>query len=225
MKPPIYIVATPIGNMSDISMRAISVIKNSDCIVCEDTRRTKSLLKKLEIPADKRFFSLFKGVEKKRSSAIIEKISECKLVSFVSDSGTPLVSDPGNLFIREAIKKGFDVFSIPGASAVLSALVVSGFDCENFVFSGFLPRKKGEIRKKLSPLKELPYTLVFFISPHRLEKEIEALCEFFPKRDAVLVRELTKKFEEKIRGKLEDILKLVRGKKLKGEFVIVISGR
>ncbi len=225
MKPPIYIVATPIGNLSDISERAISVIKNSDCIVCEDTRRTKSLLKKLGITTDKRFFSLFKGVEKKRTSSIIEKISVCKLVSLVSDSGTPLVSDPGNLFIREAIKEGFDVFSVPGASAVLSALVVSGFDCENFVFSGFLPRKKGEIRKKLLPLKELPYTLVFFISPHRIEKEIEALCEFFSQRDAMLVRELTKKFEEKIRGKLKDILEAVKGKKLKGEFVLVISGR
>ncbi len=221
----LFIVSTPIGNIKDITLRAIDTLKESDCIICEDSRRTKKLFSLLGIELNKKFFTIYKGVEKRRAEAVLNKIAECRKVSFVSDAGTPLVSDPGNYFVREALRRGFEVYPVPGASSVLSALVVSGFDCDHFVFSGFLPQKIGKARKEIELLKELPYTLVFFISPHRAVKEISLLEEFFSDRNSVLIREITKKFEEKTRGKLLEIKNYIEGKKLKGEFVLVIEGK
>ncbi len=216
----LFVVSTPIGNLKDITLRAIETLKEVDFIICEDTRVTGNLLKHYEI--SKELISLNAFNESQKLYYIIEKILSGKSAALVSDSGTPTISDPGNRLISEAIKNHVDVISIPGASAVVAALSISGLPTDSFVFEGFLPQKKGR-QKKLKQLSEEERTIVLYESVYRIEKLLDELIEYMPERYTVICRELTKKFEECWRGYPSEIKSLLSGKTIKGEFVIVIA--
>jgi 16S rRNA (cytidine1402-2'-O)-methyltransferase len=216
----LYIVSTPIGNLGDITFRAIETLKNVDLIACEDTRITSNLLKYFEI--NKELLSLNAFNETNKLGIVIERILSGKSVALVSDSGTPTISDPGNRLISEALKNGIDVISIPGPSAIISALSISGLPTDSFVFEGFLPQKKGR-QKKLKQLFDEERTIVLYESVYRIEKLIEELNEYMPERFVVVCRELTKKFEECWRGFPSEIIDSLQSKTIKGEFVVVIA--
>jgi 16S rRNA (cytidine1402-2'-O)-methyltransferase len=216
----LFVVSTPIGNLKDISLRALETLKEVDFIICEDTRVTGNLLKHYEI--SKELVSLNAFNESNKLHFVIQKILEGKTAALVTDSGTPTISDPGNRLISEAIKNGIDLIPVPGASAVIAALSISGLPTDAFVFEGFLPQKKGR-QKKLKELSEETRTIVVYESVYRIEKLIDELIEFMPKRYVVVCRELTKKFEECWRGYPEGLKDQLKSKTIKGEFVIVIA--
>jgi 16S rRNA (cytidine1402-2'-O)-methyltransferase len=216
----LFVVSTPIGNLKDISLRALETLKEVDFIICEDTRVTCNLLKHYEI--SKELVSLNAFNESNKLHFVIQKILEGKTAALVTDSGTPTISDPGNRLISEAIKNGIDLIPIPGASAVIAALSISGLPTDSFVFEGFLPQKKGR-QKKLKDLSEETRTIVVYESVYRIEKLIDELIEFMPERYVVVCRELTKKFEECWRGYPEELKYQLKSKTIKGEFVIVIA--
>lgn len=215
-----YIIATPIGNLEDITLRAIEALKVSDFIVCEDTRITSILLNKLNIKKELLSFNAYN--EKNKVDIIVKKIVEGKIGSLVSDSGTPLICDPGQILINKLIEKEIKIVSIPGPSALLLALTLSGFPASSFVFEGFLPLKKGR-QKKFLELASEEKTIVFYESPHRVEKTLNELNEYMPERKIAVCRELTKIYEEVWRGTPASILSDLSNKIVKGEFVFVIS--
>ena len=217
-KPGLYCVATPIGNMGDISFRAIKILQESDLILCEDTRVTKKILQKFEI--NKKLISNHKFNESKNLEKVIEILKNNKIVSLVSDAGTPAVSDPGRILIKECEKNGIQIFPIPGASAVSAAISISGFS-DNFYFCGFLPEKQNQIKKLFTNLSLLESTIVFFISPNKLDKRINDLKEFFFNRDIIICREITKYHEEYIRTSVKELSNVNFSRK--GEITIVIS--
>ncbi|MDB6025080.1 MAG: Ribosomal small subunit methyltransferase [Verrucomicrobiales bacterium] len=224
MEPPLtastlYLVATPIGNLEDITLRALRVLKECDVVAAEDTRRSGQLLKHFGI--SKPLLSYFQFNEAKRSEEIIARLQRGEKVALVTDAGTPGISDPGERVVKAAVAAGFRVESIPGACALITALTASGLPTGEFHFIGFLPHKSGQRRKKLESLKSFSGTLVLYESPYRVEKLLGELNEVFPERMVVLARELTKKFEQFVRGKPAELLAMV--KKLKGEFVVLIS--
>jgi 16S rRNA (cytidine1402-2'-O)-methyltransferase len=217
----LYLVATPIGNLEDITLRALRVLKECDVVAAEDTRRTGQLLKHFGIA--KPLLSYFQFNEARRSEEIIERLRRGEKIALATDAGSPGISDPGERVVRAAIAAGLRVESVPGACALVTALTASGLPTEEFHFIGFLPHKSGQRRNKLELLKETSGTLVLYESPYRIEKLLGELKEVFPERQIVLARELTKKFEEFLRGKPAELLELAKKRRLKGEFVVLVG--
>lgn len=216
----LHIVATPIGNLEDITFRAIRILEEVDFIACEDTRVTKILLDKYEI--SKELFSLNAQSEKGKLHFVIERILNGQSCALVSDAGTPTISDPGVRLVNEAIKNEIEISGIPGANAAILALSISGIPTDAFVYEGFLPQKKGR-QKKLKSLAKEERTIVLYESTYRIEKLLKELAEYMPKRLVVVQRELTKKFEESWRGFANEILEELSTKTTKGEFVVIIA--
>jgi|SRR5436190_19738453 len=218
----LYLVATPIGNLEDVTLRALRTLKECDIVAAEDTRRTGLLLKHFEIP--KPLLSYFQFNEAKRSEEILERLRQGEKVALVTDAGTPGISDPGERVVRAAIAAGFRVEAVPGPSALLAALTASGLPTEEFHFIGFLPHKSGRRRKVLEGLKDLSSTLVIYESPYRIQKVLIELQELYPNRKVVLARELTKRFEEYLRGTPAQLLQIFKQRAARGEFVVLIEG-
>lgn len=219
----LYLVATPIGNLEDITLRALRVLKECDVVAAEDTRRSGQLLKHFGI--SKPLLSYFQFNEAKRSEEIIGRLRRGEKVALVTDAGSPGISDPGERVVKAAITAGFRVETVPGACALVAGLTASGLPTGEFHFIGFLPHKSGQRRNKLESLKAFDGTLVLYESPYRIAKLLGELNEFFPEREVVLARELTKKFEEFLRGKPAALLEVTNQRSLKGEFVVMITGR
>ena len=217
-KPGLYCVATPIGNMGDITLRAIETLKQSDLILCEDTRVSKKILQKFEI--NKKIISNHKFNENKNLEKVLELLKNRKVISLISDAGTPAVSDPGRILIKECVKNGIDIFPIPGPSAVSTAISISGFS-DNFYFCGFLPEKQNQVKKLFKDLSLLNGSIVFFISPNKLNKKINEIKEYFLNRDILICREITKYHEEYIRTPIKELSNLNFSRK--GEITVVIS--
>jgi len=217
----LYIVPTPIGNLQDITLRALDTLKFVDLILAEDTRHSKKLLDHFDIR--RKLQSHHEHNEHKTLSGIINKLKDSQKIALVTDAGTPGISDPGYLLIRECIKENIEVECLPGPTAIIPALVQSGIPCNEFYFAGFLPHKKGR-QKKLLELQQMNKTLIFYESPHRLLKTLEQLIEYFSEdRNAAVVRELTKIHEENVRGPLKDIFEHFKSKPIKGEIVIIVE--
>ena len=217
-KPGLYCVATPIGNMGDISSRAIKILQESDLILCEDTRVTKKILHKFEI--NKQLISNHKFNENKNLEKVTNLLKNNKIVSLVSDAGTPAVSDPGRILVKECVKNRINIFPIPGASAVSSAISISGFS-DNFYFCGFLSEKQNQVKKLFKNLSSIQCSIVFFISPNKLVKRIDDIKEFFSDRDILICREITKYHEEYIRTSVKELSNVNFSRK--GEITVVIS--
>lgn len=219
----VYLVPVPIGNDKDITLRALEVLKSVDLICCEDTRTTSTLLKRLGI-TNKRLESLYSQVESKKSKEIIQSILEQGLkVAFCSDAGTPGISDPGSIFVKECLEAGIKVTSLPGASAALVALTMSGLDTSDFTFYGFLSSKKETMEGQLKALKHDRSTLIIYESPLRVLETLKAMNAILGNRKFALLRELTKEHEEAIRGTLDEVQE-IDAKSIRGECVIVLEG-
>ncbi len=218
----LYIVATPIGNLRDMTLRAIDALKSSDLIACEDTRRTKILLDEYSIKSATTSYHKFSS--KKKAADLIDLVLAGKSVSLVSDAGTPGISDPGQELIKGAILKGIEPEIIPGANAAISALSASGMSTDSFTFEGFIPSSGAERDDAIGRLAAEKRTLVIYEAPHRIVKTLRDLLERMGDRSIAVARELTKKFEEVSRGKISDMLKLFEKRAPKGEFVLVIEG-
>ncbi len=216
----LYLVATPIGNLEDITLRAINTLKEVDLIAAEDTRHTMKLLNHLKIK--KTLISYYKETEKIKSDILIEKIINGKNIALVSDAGTPAISDPGEEIIKKAIENNINIIPIPGACAFVNALICSGFSTKEFIFIGFLSKNAKDKKKKLEELKNENKTLIFYESPHKIKSTLENILEILGNRKIVLARELTKIHEEFIRGRILDILE--KEQELRGEFVIIVEG-
>jgi 16S rRNA (cytidine1402-2'-O)-methyltransferase len=218
----LYLVATPIGNLEDITLRALRTLKECDIIAAEDTRHTGQLLKHFQI--SKPLISYFQFNEAKRSEEIIERLRRGEKVALVTDAGSPGISDPGERVVKAVIAAGLRVESVPGPSALIAALTASGLSTEEFHFVGFLPHKSGQRRTQLARLKEIPGTLILYESPYRIAKLLAELNDIMPERRVVFARELTKKFEEFLRGTPAEIVQQIGTRTLKGEFVVLIEG-
>ncbi|MEO9869775.1 16S rRNA (cytidine(1402)-2'-O)-methyltransferase [Ekhidna sp.] len=218
----LYLVPTPIGNLGDMTYRSVEVLKEVDLILAEDTRTSGYLLKHYEIGTPAQSFHAHN--EHKRINEIIDKLQSGTNIAQISDAGTPGISDPGFLLVREALANEIVVDSLPGATAFVPALVKSGFPCERFVYEGFLPHKKGR-QTRIETLKDESRTIVLYESPHRLLKALQQFKEILGDRNVSVSRELTKKFEETVTGSLDDVLTYFGSKSIKGEFVIVLEGK
>ena len=216
----LYIVSTPIGNLKDITLRAIETLKEVDFVLCEDTRVSGNLLNHLEIK--KELISLNAFNEKKKIEHIVNRILSNQTAALISDAGTPLISDPGVRLVSACIEKDIEIIPIPGASALVAALSMSGLPTDSFVYEGFLPQKKGR-QTKLKELAEEKRTIVVYESMYRIEKLLKELNEYLPERYLVVCREITKKFEETWRGFPKDLVETFPEKISKGEFVVVIA--
>ncbi len=221
MSGKLYVVATPIGNIKDITLRALDVLKEVDLILCEDTRRTRPLLTHYGISNE--LLSYNEHNERERIPKIIEMLKEGRNIALVSDAGTPGISDPGYRLVREARIHGVEVVAVPGPSAVIAALSISGLPTDKFVFEGFLPRKKNKRLKRLEFLKNEDRTIIIYEAVHRIERTLREILDVMGDREVALCRELTKLHEEVRFGRLSDIV----GKEIKkkGEFVIVLRGK
>jgi 16S rRNA (cytidine1402-2'-O)-methyltransferase len=219
----LYIVSTPIGNREDITLRALRILKEVNLIAAEDTRHTLLLLRHFGIQTP--LTSYFEGNELKKKEFILSKLKQGDQIALVSDAGTPGISDPGFRLIQTAIENQIPIVPIPGPSAVITALSVSGLPTDAFLFKGFLPHKSKKKRDLLQKLEEIKETLIFYESPHRLSKTLNDIFDLLGDREMVLTRELTKVYEEILRGKVSEIQTLIRDRKLKGEITLVISGK
>jgi len=218
----LYVVATPIGNLEDVTFRAVKVLRDVDLIACEDTRRTKKLLSHLGIEG-KRLVSYHEHNEREQAEKIVSQLKKGLDVALVSDAGTPAISDPGYRLVSLARREGIPVVPVPGPSAVIAALSASGFPTDRFFFGGFLPRKEKALIEELKGAFSRPFTSVYYESPHRLERTLRLISENFPDREIGLYREITKLNEEFLEGRAEDVLReLLSQNKLKGEIVILI---
>ena len=217
LRTGLYLVSTPIGNMADISYRAISVLKNSDLILCEDTRVSKKLITKYSINSN--LISYHKFNEKKSIEKILIELKSSKIISLISDAGTPTISDPGKVLVQACIKENINIVPVPGSSAVTAALSISGFS-EKYFFYGFFPEKNTEIKEHFSDLSNLNSSIVFFISAKKLNRNLNVIKEFFSERNIVICKEITKYYEEFFRYKVSDLKPF---KNLRGEITIVIS--
>jgi 16S rRNA (cytidine1402-2'-O)-methyltransferase len=217
----LYLVATPIGNLEDITYRAVRVLSLVDLIAAEDTRKTKILLDHYNI--NKPMVSYFSYNEKARTPQLIEKLLEGQSIALVSDAGTPGISDPAFHIVQQALGKGISIIPIPGPTAFISALIVSGLPTDRFVFEGFLPQKKGR-KTKLESLKSESRTIILYESPHRILKTLTDIYTYFGNRSIVVARELTKKFEEIVRGPIQSVLSELGKKQPRGEYVVIIEG-
>jgi 16S rRNA (cytidine1402-2'-O)-methyltransferase len=219
----LFIVPTPIGNLEDITLRAIRILKTADLLLAEDTRKTRILLKHYEIENKMISHHLFN--EHQTVSTIVEKIRNGLTIALVSDAGTPAISDPGYLLVRACLKEGLRVECLPGPTALIPALVNSGIPADRFLFEGFLPHKKGR-QTRLKELAEEKITLVFYESPYRLVKTLRQFIEYFgEERQGCVSRELTKIHEENQRGTLKELADLYQARTIKGEIVITVEGR
>ena len=219
----LYLIPTPIGNLEDITLRALRILKEVDLVLAEDTRTSKPLMKHFEITTPLESHHLFN--EHAKVEEVVNQIKSGVTIALITDAGTPGISDPGFLLVRECIKNAIDVETLPGATAFVPALVNSGLPSERFCFEGFLPHKKGR-QTKLESLVEEERTMIFYESPHRLIKTLTSFCEYFGKeRKASISRELTKMFEENKRGSLEELIAYFSSKSIKGEIVIVVGGK
>ena len=218
LKKGLYLVSTPIGNLGDVTFRALEILNSSDYILCEDTRVSQKLLKKFDI--NKKLISNHKFNEKKNLELVIKILKSGNIVSLISDAGTPVISDPGKILINECIELGINIIPVPGPSAVTSALSISGFS-EKFIFYGFLPEKNKALEKDFNILSELDYSIIFFISAKKINKAIPFLKRYFESRKIIICREMTKLYEEYIRLDISDLDSLQS--KLKGELTIVVS--
>ena len=219
----LYLVSTPIGNLSDISFRAIETLKNSDLILCEDTRHSIKLLHHYEIK--KPLSSYHKHNEKEKVVELVNLLKEGKIISLISDAGTPLISDPGDLLVKACITHSLPVIAIPGPCALIHALVCSGFSSNRFQFVGFLPKKEKELTNLLHELTEYPGVSIAYESPERIERTVLILHRIKPEAPLCISRELTKKFEAHLRGTPEELSHVLAQNPLKGECVILIQGR
>jgi 16S rRNA (cytidine1402-2'-O)-methyltransferase len=218
----LYLVATPIGNLGDISLRALETMRNVDFIVSEDTRKTGLLLKHFEIKKPQISFHEYN--EKKALPRILSILVEGKSVALVTNAGSPAISDPGYLLVRAAIENGIDTTAVPGSSAIIPALILSGLPVHSFIFRGFPPRKSGPRRRFLAVDGNAPHTLIYFESPFRLSAFLQDALEVLGDRQAALANDLTKMFEKVDRGSLAQLLALVKESEPRGEFTIVIAG-
>jgi 16S rRNA (cytidine1402-2'-O)-methyltransferase len=219
----LYVVSTPIGNLEDITLRALRILKEVDLIAAEDTRRTGLLLKHFGIQAP--LTSYFQGNESKKKELILSKLDQGDRIALVSDAGTPGISDPGFRLIRTAIENGIPIVPIPGPSAAITALSIAGLPTDGFLFKGFLPHKSKKRRDLLKQLEEVKETLVFYESPHRLSQTLTDIGDILGDREIALTRELTKVYEEVLRGRISEILDQISQRRLKGEITLVISGK
>jgi len=219
----LFIVPTPIGNLEDITLRAIRVLKEADFVLAEDTRTSSKLFSHYEIHTQLKAYHMHN--EHKMVGSIISQIKDCKSVALISDAGTPAISDPGFLLVRESIKEGIEIECLPGATAFVPALVNSGLPNDRFVFEGFLPHKKGR-QTRLNEMANHEYSFILYESPHRLLKTLTQLAEVLDiERQASVSREISKIYDETIRGTLNELIKHFEIHKPKGEIVIVISGK
>jgi len=219
----LYLVSTPIGNLKDVTLRAIEILKGVSIIASEDTRKTKILLSTYNIK--KPLISYYEHNKVSRTPAIISKIKSGKSVALVTNSGTPGIQDPGFYLVREAIRNGIDIISIPGPSAFVSALVTSGLPTDKFLFEGFLPRRSGRRKKRLQEVANYKETLIFYESPHRLLVFLKDVLNVFGNRKITVMRELTKKFEEIKRGTIKEMIEYFTENSPRGEFAIVVEGK
>jgi 16S rRNA (cytidine1402-2'-O)-methyltransferase len=222
-KGVIYIVSTPIGNLEDITLRALKILKYVDLIAAEDTRRTRKLLSRFDIHTP--LVSYFEHNELKRLDKLLSHVKGGKDIALVSDAGTPGISDPGYRLIQEAIEREIPVIPIPGPSAAIAALSIAGLPTDSFAFVGFLPKKGGKRRKLLDKLADSMWTSILYESPHRLVETLEDLREACGDRQIVVTRELTKAFEEVIRGTISEVIDILKGKRIKGEITLVLGGK
>ena len=220
LKKGLYLVPTPIGNLGDITYRAVEVLRNSDCILCEDTRVSKNLLDKFKIKS--KLISNHKFNEVKNLSKIIDLLKNDKLISLISDAGTPGISDPGAVLINECLKENINVTPLPGPSAVTTAMSTSGFS-EKYFFYGFFPEKESKIKESLNILSDLNFSLVFFVSPKKINKIIPHIKTYFKGRKILICREISKYYEEYIRSTVEELDLFT--KEPKGEITLVLSER
>ncbi|MGB7061135.1 MAG: 16S rRNA (cytidine(1402)-2'-O)-methyltransferase [Candidatus Zixiibacteriota bacterium] len=219
----LYLVSTPIGNLDDITLRALRVLKEVDLVAAEDTRHTGMLLKHYDL---KKSLTSYHDFNKERKAPLlIKRLKASQSVAVTSDAGTPGISDPGYYLVQLAIEEDIKVVPIPGASAFLSALVVSGLPTDRFAFEGFLPAKPGKRKKRLEELREERRTLILYESPHRFARMMDDLSEILGQRRVVVARELTKKFEEILRGTPETIRESFGARKIKGELVVLVEGK
>lgn len=219
----LYLVATPIGNLADITFRAIETLKICDYILCEDTRHSLNLLNHYEI--NKPLKSFHKFSEASKENSIIADLQEGKQIALISDAGTPGISDPGTRLVQACVKEGLSVIAIPGPCAAITAISSSGLETDRFQFIGFLPKKPSELKRKLKELLAYPGTTICYESPHRLLEVLQEIDAIDPKRPLVIARELTKKFEETIRGTANELHDHWKDKTVKGEIVLLISGQ
>ena len=218
LKKGLYLVPTPIGNLGDITLRAVEILKNSDCILCEDTRVSKNLLDKFNIKS--KLISYHKFNEVKKLSKIIDILSHNKIISLISDAGTPGISDPGAVLINECLKKNIDIVPLPGPSAVTTAVSVSGFS-DKYLFYGFLPEKEKKVKEHFSQLSNLNFSLVFFISPKKINRIIPNIKNFFKDRKILICREISKFYEEYLRSSVNKLHPFKN--EPKGELTLVLS--
>jgi len=219
----LYLVPTPIGNMGDITRRALETLKEVDLVACEDTRHSGILLKQLGLK--KRLISYHDFNEANRAEQILRKIRQGLSIAVITDAGSPGISDPAYRIVQAAIANNIDIIPLPGATAIIPALTASGLPTDRFFFEGFLPHKSTARRKRLEKLKELEHTLVFFESPHRIQKSLSDMLEILGNRKACLAREISKRYEQFLRGRTSDILNTISEKPIKGEIVLVIAGK
>ena len=219
---PLYLVATPIGNLEDITLRALRVLKEVDLIACEDTRHTRRMLDHLGI--NKRTVSYHEYNEQARAVELVERMVGGESIAVVTDAGTPGISDPAYRIVRAAIERGVTVVPVPGATAIIAALIASGLPTNSFLFTGFLPQKRGARRTRLNDLKTEQATLVLYEAPHRIRETLVDLLEIFGDRDAAVCRELTKLYEQFIRGKLSELIGHFESNQPRGEMTLVIAG-
>lgn len=220
----LYLVSLPIGNLEDITLRAIRILRAVDLIVAEDTRNTRRVLERycIKTPFSR---SYYQGVERKRAEPILSLLKEGKDLALVSDAGTPLISDPGYPLVRATIEAGIPVIPIPGPTAAIAALVASGLPTDHFAFDGTVPRKEGERRAYLEAIREEQRTIILYESPHRLLTTLKEIAKVLPERRVVLARELTKIYEEFLRGSASEILQTLDARsEIKGECVLLIEG-
>ncbi len=216
-------VATPIGNPEDLSPRGVRILKEVTLVAAEDTRLARRIFSSYGIHTP--LVSLFEHNEKRRVPELVRRLERGETLALVSDAGTPLISDPGYRLVREAVGRGIRVVPVPGPSAVTAALSVAGLPTDHFVFVGFLPKKAGKRRKELETLAVLPYTLVFFESPHRVLRTLREIGEVMGQRPVVLCRELTKRYEEILRGTPDSLMETLEGRQVKGEVTLVVGGK
>ena len=223
LAPGLYIVATPIGNLEDVTLRALRVLDQADVIACEDTRQTQKLLNYFGI--QKRTVSYHEHNELGRTQQLLADLQQGARIALVSDAGTPGISDPGSVIIREAIQRGIPVIPVPGPSALISAVVASGLETSSFRFFGFVPAKSGQRRTFLEQLKTATDTLVFYEAPHRIMETLrDLLAALGPDRRVVVARELSKVHEEFLRGSVSEVLEQLKGREIRGEITLVVEG-
>ena len=218
---PLYIVATPIGNLEDITLRALRILKEADLIAAEDTRRTLKLLTHYQIKNKLESYNDFN--KEKKTKFLISILKENKSIALVSDSGTPGISDPGFNLIRECIRNNIQIIPVPGPNAAISALICSGLPTDKFTFYGFLPKKEKAKTDFFNSIKEEKKTVILYDSPHRIKETLRLLSEILPEKNIVIARELTKKFEEFIRGTAKELNEKLKDREIKGEIVLIIS--